>query len=147
MSTKPYSGGWFNKRNKKRNEEYANNEVYRKTQQAMSRATYRAKRDVKLVDPRDNLPILAQFGSNVGGTLCFTPPQLAKALGRSPKQVRQWITDKRLPPPGEGGFYTRPEVDAIIQALGPTLSDFAYFRSDHVEAIAAVHEAVRRLRS
>jgi hypothetical protein len=146
-TTKPYTGGWFDKRNKRRKEEYAKDADYRAKQQEMSRSTYRAKRDVKLADPRDNLPIIHTFGSMVGNELLFTVSQLSKALNKSPKQVRQWITDGRLPEPRDAGFYTRPEVDAIIQAIGPTLSEFAYFRTDHVDAIAAVHEAVRALRA
>jgi hypothetical protein len=146
MEAKPYTGPWFDKRNKRRQEEYARNPEYRSGQQTMSRNTYRSKRSVKLFDPRENLPLIHNFGSLVGTELLFSTNQLAKALGKSPKQVRQWVTDGRLPGPNDAGFYTRPEVDAIIQALGPTLAEFAYFRTDHVDAIAAVHEVVRELR-
>lgn len=145
-SEKPYTGPWHDKRNKRRKADYASDPAYRASQQEMSRASYRKTNKVDLFDPRTNLSIIHTFGMDIGGVLKFNVTHLAKALQRSPKQVRQWIADERLPAPDAAGYYTRPEVDAIIQALGPTLSQFAYFRTDHVEAIAAVHEAVRALR-
>lgn len=161
----PYTGEWFNERNKRRKENYHSDPEYREKVNAASRENYREKADVDLpFDPRDNRDLYTSYGKlrqieggSSNAELTFTKAELAEVLGRPVKQVQQWAQDGRIPKTVTRAkvvgternwldVYTPAEVVALIDAIGEHLSQFVYYRTDHIDAIRAVHDAFHDLR-
>lgn len=162
-----YTGDWYDERNKRRKEAYHSNPKLRSDLNASSRDGYRDRAGVKMpFDPRINIGKEAAFGTvrTVRGgpddgkdMLTFTKAELGKMLGRPTKQVQQWAADGRIPQNNikakkEGvdhvplDAYYEPEAVAILVSLGSHLANMLYFRTDHVDAIRAVHDAVDKAR-
>jgi hypothetical protein len=162
----PYTGGWYDERNKRRKKRYRTDPEYRAAANQQARNGYRKAAGVnKPFDPRNNAHML-EPGENCAGTmrelmsrpgkpkvLTFTKEELARIFQRPEKQVRQWAADGRIPAamvkgrnPGHErqwvDVYTALEAKAIVNTLGWFLADLHYFRRDHAEAIDATRAAV-----
>lgn len=162
----PYTGDWYDERNKRRKERYRKDGEYRATANRQARDGYRKAAGVNdPFDPRENAHML-EPGENSAGTmrelmtrpgkpkvLTFTKEELARIFQRPDKQVRQWAADGRIPAAMVKGrnlererqwvdVYTQIEARAIVMTLGEYLADLHYFRRDHAEAIDATRAAV-----
>lgn len=164
-------------RSDRRSDRYANDPDYRLSARQRSREAYRAKHDPKLFDPRQNLSALDNFGNirlthMPQGDMqrwVFTKTEVAEVFGRVVKMFYRWVNDGRFPAPVVTAVdypirrdyknktdvkvpqtvdvYTVEEVRAAINALGPHLSQVAYYRKDHSRERRALYDAVRRARS
>jgi integrase len=162
----PYTGAWFDQRNRKRKENYHTDETYRANANKAARDGYRkSKGTATPFDPRKNLDRLESFGTirhvldaGTEPMLTFSKSELANVFERPAKQLQQWAQSGRIPATKLRGrvvgkernlidVYTPDEARAIIETLGPFLSEMIYFRCDHVDAIRAVHEAVEKVRA
>lgn len=160
----PYTGKWYDDRNERRKNRYHSDDNYRTTANKAARDGYRSTRGKsEPLDPRKNLTHLAEIGkvrlleNGEGKALTFSKAEVADVFERPTKQIQQWAADGRIPPTAikakvEGvernwlDVYSEAEVRAIVEALGPFLSELIYFRCDHVDAITAVHDAVVKVR-
>ena len=162
-----YTGKWYDERNEKRREQYHTDADYREAANKSARSGYRqAKGVAEPFDPRKNLHLLPTAGKLrsyegkefEGVKVSYSKAELATIFDRPTKQIQQWAADGRISPTIHRAkdvgrernwidVYTLAEAKAIIDALGPFLSDLIYFRCDHVDAITAVHEAVDKVRS
>jgi len=166
----PYTGEWFDERNKRRQERYATDEKYREKVNKAARDGYRkAKGKSEPVDPRNNLDML-ELGEGFIGKLrslrgrteagkvpTVSKAELAVVFERPAKQITTWVFDGRIPNPiitarDEASerqwieVYTVPEAKAMVGALGPFLAELIYFRNDNKEAIDAAREAITKVR-
>ena len=166
----PYTGEWFDERNKRRKARYREDAEYRTKANKAARDGYRnAVGGPQPPDPYANLalleagPLCAGKSRQIHGSnrprLTFTRAELAVVLNRPVKQVMQWASnnDKRIPSAILKGrvagvekfyfdVYTQAEARAIATTLAPYLKELHYFRADHKEAIEAVRYAIALLR-
>lgn len=158
-------------RNAVRRARYDNDADYRVKMQAQSRTFRRGRGEgvSALFDCRTSIPKLDEYGTSrriigpylPGGqerVLTFTVVEMAAALHRTPKSLREWIEKGRWPAPifetdepriGSGDFLTwsRSEVAAMLNAFGPHTAETAYFRDDHVATIERVRIALLAART
>lgn len=165
----PYTGEWFDKRNKRRRERYVKDANYRETANVAARHGYRnSSGTLPPTDPMDNIHMLnPQSKSFVGhartlkdgrALLTVSKTELALVFDRPAKQVQQWAgSDTRIPTPvikarrvlverSWQNVYSLAEAKAIVTSLAPFLKDLLYFRQDHKDAINACREAVSDVR-
>lgn len=168
----PYTGKWYDERNKRRRDRYRKDSKYRRSANKAAREVYRKGVGAgEPFDPRTNGHMLDAGPTCVGRLrtvrggsydfpiLTFTKAELAEVFQRPVKQIQQWAAsnDRRIPSPVLRGrdeetertwidVYTQEEAKAIVRSLAPYLADLFYFRSDHKEAIEAVRAAVASVR-
>jgi len=144
---------WGEEHNRRRRKAYGSGTAER------ARDSYRERAGVFVDDPRLRLDRLMDFGSvrevNVddewASLLTFTPPELAKLLGRSGTAVATWITEERLPKPPTPcrpvfGWvqyvYLEPGVRAIALVLGAHFNNSLRYGPDDVETRDALYKAL-----
>lgn len=97
---------WWDERNKRRRERYAQDKTYREEKTESSRKAYRDKTGGTPYDPRQNLPTLDAYGKlrkvkMPNGTeverWCMTLAETADIFGRSAQLFYRWINDGRFP--------------------------------------------------
>lgn len=158
--------------NERRREKYAGDKAYRAKSLQAARDSYRENNAVQQKDCRDNIAALGSIGKNryiqVGKTkraaLTFNNAELAEALEYSLVAVYRMQTDGRLPKAviktvykegatnsNTGKFasefvYTKPEVVAIMNALGQHQERVLHYRVTHLETTKAIFAAVNAVR-
>lgn len=158
---KPFSGGWWDKRNERRKREYAENPEVRAQIQERERENYRTKRGsvAGKADRLDQTTVVGtQRSVEVPGVgliqhATLTLKEVAAVLDMTPKQVGKWASDGRLPPPvarpvNPAGppVYLKEEVEAMLPPLVEHYRTIAYYRTDHTQTVSLILLRVRQAR-
>jgi hypothetical protein len=148
----------------KRTVQYADDPAYRQRIKTYSRELMQARRGTKLVDCRENLADLADFGTRrtayiadePHNRLSFTIGEAAEALMVTNKLLRVWIKEGTVPAPvvpadlGNGqqtNVYIREEMRTLLNLIGRHRSQCAVIRaSHHGDLIARVAAKVKLVR-
>lgn len=167
---RPFSGGYWEERNRRRREEYAKNPELREKLREEARQVYadktaggnRSALAQARIDYFEDLDLSAMaVERKVAGLSdplpCFTIDEAAAVLSMTPKQLSKWMSDGRIPVPifrtvptpekkVPVPVFSQREMEAVISALYDHAFVFAYYRADHHETRDRIHNDVAEAR-
>lgn len=164
---RPFSGGYWEERNRRRREEYAANPELREKLREDARQGYldrtaggnRSAAAQARIDYLEDVDLTA-FGetrlmSNGKEMHSLLIDEAANALSLTTKQLNKWISDGRMPTPmlrvlnpGKPPVpaFTLDEMKVVVSALYDHAHVFAYYRVDHNETRQRIHTEVAAVR-
>lgn len=164
---RPFSGGYWEERNRRRREAYAADPELRERLRDDARQGYhdrnsggnRAPAAQARIDYLEGVDLTA-FGevrvlSNGKEVHSFRIDEAADALSITPKQLNKWMVDGRAPQPLLRALvsgkvpvpvFTLEEMQVIVSALYDHAHVFAYYRVDHTETRERIHSGIAAVR-
>lgn len=79
---------------------------------------------------------------------CYSVPEAAKALGRTPLTLKSWIASEMVPPPiladTTYGYmqYSKAELQSIAKVLHKHEKVFSYLLKTHTDTVNDIYRAV-----